>query len=69
MKKLRITVQRVDNQHREVDWPYDHVPRIGDHFCFSVGVHHVVSNVSYNAIDGGGFVTVVTVDQATDTPA
>jgi len=63
MHKIKVTVLRADDNHREVDWPYEHIPRVGEHFCFEVGVAHVVSEVAYNAIDGGGFLAVVTVDR------
>jgi len=68
MKNIHITILRKDQEHREVPWPYDHIPRVGEHFCFSVGVSHVVTDVHYNFLESGGFKAVVTVDAA-DTQA
>lgn len=64
MNKIpKVKVHRADNNHREIAWPYDHVPRIGEGFCFEVGIRHIVTGVSYNSLDGGGFIAVVTVDR------
>ncbi|MGD0258736.1 MAG: hypothetical protein ABSD29_02805 [Verrucomicrobiota bacterium] len=68
MKKTpKITLLRADNQHREVVWPYDHIPRVGDRFCFERGIAHVVTLVTFNAIEGSDdFMAVVVVDRYSD---
>jgi hypothetical protein len=62
--KLGVTLIRVDNAGQEIAWPYDHIPRVGDRFCFSPGAYHSVKEVRYDASDGGGFTAVVVVDRA-----
>lgn len=61
MENIKVVVQQADNDHRELPWPYSHVPRIGERFTIAgVGSKHAVTDVFYNH-NGGDFIAVVVV--------
>jgi hypothetical protein len=68
MKDIKIVIHQADNYHREIPWPYSHIPRVGERFTLDSasekGSQHVVTAVHYNQLPHGSeFLVVVTVDR------
>jgi hypothetical protein len=63
MKDIKVLIQPPKPNDKGFDWPYSQIPRVGDKFCFEVGVHLRVGDVFFNQVKGGGdFVAVVVLE-------
>ena len=63
MKDIKIRIQIANKNEKPIEWPYPQLPRIGDKFCFEVGVHQRVKDVFFNHVVGGSdFVAVVVLE-------
>jgi len=62
IQKLIVSVRKTDGRGRDVAWPYEHVPRVGETFSFASGLFHAVSDVQYKFVDGGAFHALVIVE-------
>jgi hypothetical protein len=64
MKQITVHIQPPKPNDKGFDWPYAQLPRVGDKFCFEVGVHLRVRDVFFNHVKGGDeFVAVVVLEE------